>query len=75
MVYCGCSQQHAEIKGFKENGRLSASTREALCDRSAVITKEMTPPLLIVEVISKNYPSVDIVEKHQEYLDRQVPEY
>jgi len=31
---------------------LSAETRKVLRDRSAVITKEMPPPLLIVEVIS-----------------------
>lgn len=54
---------------------LSTETRELLRNRSAVITQKMAPPLLIVEVISKNYRSVDTVEKNQEYLDRQVPEY
>ena len=27
------------------------------------------------EVISKNYRKVDLMEKHQEYRDRHVPEY
>ncbi|MEM9217821.1 MAG: Uma2 family endonuclease [Cyanobacteria bacterium P01_F01_bin.150] len=54
---------------------LSADTRAALRGRSAVITKAIDPPLIIVEVISKNYRNIDLVEKKQEYLDRQVPEY
>lgn len=54
---------------------LSADTRNALRGRSAVITSAIEPPLIIVEVISKNYRNVDLIEKQQEYLDRQVPEY
>ncbi|MGK7887883.1 MAG: Uma2 family endonuclease [Leptolyngbyaceae cyanobacterium] len=46
-----------------------------LDDRSAVILKSMVPPIIIVEVISKNYRNVDLVEKLQEYRDRSVPEY
>ncbi|MEM9219605.1 MAG: Uma2 family endonuclease [Cyanobacteria bacterium P01_F01_bin.150] len=46
-----------------------------LDDRSSVVLKSMGPPLIIVEVISKNYRNVDLVEKVKEYADRAVPEY
>ena len=53
----------------------SRELRALLKDRSSVILKSMEPPLIIVEVISKNYRKVDTVEKVQEYADRAVPEY
>ena len=53
----------------------SRELRALLKDRSSVILKSMEPPLIIVEVISKNYRKVDLVEKVQEYSDRLVPEY
>ncbi|MEM9219003.1 MAG: Uma2 family endonuclease [Cyanobacteria bacterium P01_F01_bin.150] len=53
----------------------SAKLKAELKDRSSVILKSMDPPLLIVEVISKNYRNVDLEEKAREYCDRAVPEY
>ena len=53
----------------------SRELRALLKDRSSVILKSMEPPLIIVEVISKNYRKVDLVDKVQEYGDRAVPEY
>ena len=53
----------------------SRELAELLDDRSSVILKSMAPPLIIVEVISKNYRKVDLEEKAQGYGDRAVPEY
>lgn len=53
----------------------SRELKVLLDDRSSVILKNMEPPLIIVEVISKNYRKVDLVEKVTEYGDRAVPEY
>ena len=40
-----------------------------------MILKAMEPPLIIVEIISKNYRKVDLVDKAQEYGNRAIPEY
>ena len=54
---------------------LSPSLNAAMRDRSSVIRREDEPPLMTVEVVSKNYRDIDLVEKAQEYLDRAVQEY
>lgn len=40
-----------------------------------LITREMEPPLLIVEVVSKSNRDTDLVDKAKEYAELGVPEY
>ena len=54
---------------------LSSALNAAIRDRSSVITFSDEPPLLVVEVVSKDYRNIDLVEKEQEYLARGVQEY
>ena len=54
---------------------ISTDLDQALRNRSSVITKDLEPPVVIVEVISKQYRNVDLIDKEQEYLERVVPEY
>lgn len=55
---------------------ISAALDGVLRERTVgLITREMEPPVLIVEVVSKSNRDTDLVDKHQEYLELGVSEY
>lgn len=54
---------------------VSSNTLDLLGDEDRIITLDMPPPVLMVEIVSPSSIKTDIEEKELEYLDREIGEY
>ena len=80
--YCLRMGAQIAVSGARATARqpnlmvLSEETATALAGaRHCLITHEMPPPLLVVEVVSLGQESRDYRHKRTEYAGRQIPEY